>query len=111
MRYRFFAALLTCLALSGCKDDQAVIAEPESRPVKLQSVSVSNNESQRAFPAIVEAGDKAVLAFRVSGQLASVDVHPGQFVTKGQRLASLNTDELSLLVKQSQAKYDLWIGI
>ncbi|WP_163921585.1 efflux RND transporter periplasmic adaptor subunit [Photobacterium sp. Alg240-V54] len=107
MRYRFIAALFTCLALSGCKDDQAVIAEPESRPVKLQSVSVGNNESQRAFPAIVEAGDKAVLAFRVAGQLASVDVHPGQFVTKGQTLATLNSDELSLLVKQAQAQYDL----
>ena len=107
MRYRFFAALFTCLALIGCKDDKSAIAEPESRPVKLQSVSVGNNESQRAFPAIVEAGDKAVLAFRVSGQLASVDVHPGQFVTKGQILATLNSDEFSLLVKQAQAQYDL----
>ncbi|WP_318509383.1 efflux RND transporter periplasmic adaptor subunit [Photobacterium leiognathi] len=107
MRRQVYIAVLACVALIGCKEDKATVKEPESRPVKLQSVSVGNNESLRSFPAIVEAGDKAVLAFRVSGQLNNVQAHPGEFVRKGQTLATLNPDELSLLVKQAQAQYDL----
>ncbi|WP_305817857.1 efflux RND transporter periplasmic adaptor subunit [Photobacterium leiognathi] len=107
MRRQVYIAILACVALIGCKEDKATVKEPESRPVKLQSVSVGNNESLRSFPAIVEAGDKAVLAFRVSGQLNNVQAYPGEFVRKGQTLATLNPDELSLLVKQAQAQYDL----
>ncbi|WP_318458765.1 efflux RND transporter periplasmic adaptor subunit [Photobacterium leiognathi] len=107
MRRQVYIAVLACVALIGCKEDKAIVKEPESRPVKLQSVSVGDNESLRSFPAIVEAGDKAVLAFRVSGQLNNVQAHPGEFVRKGQTLATLNPDELSLLVKQAQAQYDL----
>ncbi|PSV23624.1 efflux RND transporter periplasmic adaptor subunit [Photobacterium leiognathi subsp. mandapamensis] len=107
MRRQFCTTLLVCFALVGCKEEKVTVMEPESRPVKLQSVSVGNNESLRSFPAIVEAGDKAVLAFRVSGQLNNVQAHPGEFVRKGQTLATLNPDELSLLVKQAQAQYDL----
>ncbi|WP_318440943.1 efflux RND transporter periplasmic adaptor subunit [Photobacterium leiognathi] len=107
MRRQVYIAILACVALIGCKEDKATVKEPESRPVKLQSVSVGDNESLRSFPAIVEAGDKAVLAFRVSGQLNNVQAHPGEFVRKGQTLATLNPDELSLLVKQAQAQYDL----
>ncbi|WP_305374168.1 efflux RND transporter periplasmic adaptor subunit [Photobacterium leiognathi] len=107
MRRQVYIAVLACVALLGCKEDKATVKEPESRPVKLQSVSVGDNESLRSFPAIVEAGDKAVLAFRVSGQLNNVQAHPGEFVRKGQTLATLNPDELSLLVKQAQAQYDL----
>ncbi|WP_318417096.1 efflux RND transporter periplasmic adaptor subunit [Photobacterium leiognathi] len=107
MRRQVYIAILACVALIGCKEDKAIVKEPESRPVKLQSVSVGDNESLRSFPAIVEAGDKAVLAFRVSGQLNNVQAHPGEFVRKGQTLATLNPDELSLLVKQAQAQYDL----
>ncbi|WP_318434525.1 efflux RND transporter periplasmic adaptor subunit [Photobacterium leiognathi] len=107
MRRQVYIAVLAWVALLGCKEDKATVKEPESRPVKLQSVSVGDNESLRSFPAIVEAGDKAVLAFRVSGQLNNVQAHPGEFVRKGQTLATLNPDELSLLVKQAQAQYDL----
>ncbi|ELR67536.1 Putative Co/Zn/Cd efflux system membrane fusion protein [Photobacterium marinum] len=101
------ATAIAGLLLSGCGDKQKAIPEPDSRPVKLQAVSVGNNDTFRTFPATVEAGDKAVLAFRVSGLLETVDVNPGQRVTQGQKLASLKTDELELLVEQAQANYSL----
>lgn len=104
------AILVTVIAgllLSGCGEKKVEVPEPESRPVKLQTVSVGNNETYRTFPATVEAGDKAVLAFRVSGQVTSLDVKPGTNVKRGQKLASLNKDELTLLVEQAQANYEL----
>jgi RND family efflux transporter MFP subunit len=101
------ATLLSCFILTGCGEKQVEVPEPDSRPIKLQTVSVGDNQTFRTFPAVVEAGDKAVLAFRVSGQLSSVDVKPGTDVKRGQTLATLNQDEFLLLVEQAQANYEL----
>lgn len=95
------------LFLYGCSEKTDTLPEPDSRPVKLQAVSVGNKASYRTFPGVVEAGDKAVLAFRVSGKLSSVDVRPGDKVIQGQKLASLNQDKFLLQVEQAQANYEL----
>ncbi|MBY5943838.1 efflux RND transporter periplasmic adaptor subunit [Photobacterium rosenbergii] len=102
-----WAPALLALLVQGCGDKEVVIPEPDSRPVKLVAVSVGDNETFRTFPAVVEAGDKAVLAFRVSGQLDKVHSNPGDIVKRGQVLAHLNTDELSLLLEQAKADYEL----
>lgn len=101
------ATLLSSALLVGCNKQAPVIAEPESRPAKIITVSVGDHETSRLFPAQAEAGDKAVLAFRVPGQLNSLDVHAGQLVTKGQLLATINPDEYRLIQKQAQAQYRL----
>lgn len=101
------ATLLSSALLMGCDKQAPVIAEPESRPAKIMTVSVGDHETSRLFPAQAEAGDKAVLAFRVPGQLNSLDVHAGQLVTKGQLLATINPDEYRLIQKQAQAQYRL----
>ncbi|MCK6262891.1 efflux RND transporter periplasmic adaptor subunit [Vibrio sp. ZSDE26] len=95
-----FSAILT-----GCGKDLPPVPEPESRPAKLFTVSVGNNQFERSFPATSEAGDKAVLTFRVPGQLQTIDVNAGQMVNKGDQLASLNPDEYALLAKQAKAKF------
>ncbi|AJR08129.1 efflux RND transporter periplasmic adaptor subunit [Photobacterium gaetbulicola] len=102
-----WAPALLALLVQGCGDKEVTIPEPDSRPVKLEAVSVGSSESYRTFPAVVEAGDKAVLAFRVSGQLDKVNGKPGDIVKRGQVLAHLNTDELSLLLEQAKADYEL----
>ncbi|RTZ15609.1 efflux RND transporter periplasmic adaptor subunit [Vibrio aquaticus] len=94
-------------ALSGCGKELPPVPEPDSRPAKLFTVSVGNAQFERTFPATSEAGDKAVLAFRVPGQMQSIDVLSGQQVQKGDVLASLNPDEYSLLAKQAEAQFRL----
>jgi RND family efflux transporter MFP subunit len=101
------AAVLSSVLLTGCDTKAPEIAEPESRPAKIMTVSVGDHETSRLFPAQAEAGDKAVLAFRVPGQLNSLDVHAGEVVTKGQLLATINPDEYRLIQKQAQAQYRL----
>lgn len=101
------ATVLSSTLLIGCGKQAPVIAEPESRPAKIMTVTVGDHETSRLFPAQAEAGDKAVLAFRVPGQLNSLDVHAGQLVTKGQLLATINPDEYRLIQKQAQAQYRL----
>ncbi|MFA0026825.1 biotin/lipoyl-binding protein, partial [Vibrio sp. 10N.261.49.A5] len=73
----------------------------------LFTVSVGSNAFERSFPATTEAGDKAVLAFRVPGLLQTIDVTSGQQVSKGEGLATLNPDEYQLLEKQARANFKL----
>lgn len=101
----FFLAVAA--VISGCGKELPPVPEPDSRPAKLFTVSIGNAQFERSFPATSEAGDKAVLAFRVPGQLQSIDVVAGQPVSKGDVLASLNPDEYTLLEKQAQAQYRL----
>ncbi|KJR21633.1 efflux transporter periplasmic adaptor subunit [Vibrio navarrensis] len=104
---RAFVFLAVAATVSGCGRELPPIPEPESRPAKLFTVSVGNSQFERTFPAVSEAGDKAVLTFRVPGQLQTIEVTAGQRVSKGQTLATLNPDEYALLSKQAKANFTL----
>ncbi|MCL9781247.1 efflux RND transporter periplasmic adaptor subunit [Vibrio sp. S4M6] len=99
--------LIAMFLISGCGPKSPPNPEPESRPAKLLSVSVGDSQFSRNFPAISEAGDKASLAFRVSGEVQSIQVKSGQQVHKGDKLAALNPDEYALLEKKANASYKL----
>lgn len=94
-------------SLSGCGKELPPVPEPDSRPAKLFTISVGNSSFERQFPATTEAGDKAVLAFRVPGMLQSIDVVAGQPVKKGDVLATLNPDEYTLLADRANAEFKL----
>ncbi|MGR5286209.1 efflux RND transporter periplasmic adaptor subunit [Vibrio maritimus] len=107
MNSKFTLLVVITGLLSGCGKEPPPVPEPESRPAKLFSVAVGNSQFERTFPATSEAGDKAVLAFRVPGQLEEIAVRSGQRVTKGDFLAGLNPDEYQQLEKQAQANFRL----
>lgn len=107
MRKTITFLLVSSAFLHGCSRELPPVPEPDSRPAKLTTVSVGNNEFARQFPATSEAGDRAVLAFRVPGQLQSIDVNAGQAVKKGDVLAKINPDEYALLEKQAKANFVL----
>ncbi len=107
MRKMITFLLVSSAFLHGCSRELPPVPEPDSRPAKLTTVSVGNNEYARQFPATSEAGDRAVLAFRVPGQLQSIDVNAGQAVKKGDVLAKINPDEYALLEKQAKANFVL----
>lgn len=105
--FGLIASLGLATLLAGCSKEEAPVPEPDSRPAKLMSVSVGLKESYRNFPATVQAGDKAVLAFRVPGQIQNIFVYSGEMVKQGDVLAELNPDEYTLLEKEAQARFEL----
>ncbi|WP_117234573.1 efflux RND transporter periplasmic adaptor subunit [Vibrio maerlii] len=107
MLRRMPLAVLVTLVLSGCGKELPPVPEPESRPAKLFTVSVGEHSFTRTFPAVSEAGDRAVLAFRVPGLMQTIDVREGQKVKKGEVLATLNPDEYTLLMQAAQAEFQL----
>ena len=95
------AALLASLA--GCGGEEPVFEEPV-RPVKTLVVGGSV-AGTFAFPAIIEAGEKALLTFRVSGRLESLPIDEGQEIDRGQLIAKLEPRDFQIAVEESRAEF------
>jgi multidrug efflux pump subunit AcrA (membrane-fusion protein) len=79
----------------------------EATPVKVLTLKQYDTSEVPVFSGRVEAGDSAVLAFRVSGQLQELKVLMGQVVAKGTVLAELDPTDYRLNLEARQAEYDL----
>lgn len=107
MRLHWIVLSVCAFGISACSEKKQEIPEPESRPAKLFTVSVGDKPFERIFPASTTAGDRAVLAFRVPGQLIELPVNAGQRVKQGEVLASLDDEEYKLLRSQAKANFAL----
>ncbi|GAB7219887.1 efflux RND transporter periplasmic adaptor subunit [Vibrio comitans] len=107
MRTNWIVVLFTALGLAGCGEKQDAVSEPESRPAKLLTVSVGDKSFERVFPASSAAGDRAVLAFRVPGELTELPATAGLPVQKGDVLAILDDKEYKLQRSQAKANFNL----
>jgi len=77
------------------------------RPVKVATVTSTNGNNIKTYPATVEPTQIAHLTFRVNGEIEKLLVVAGDHVKKGQLLATLDDRDFSLQLKQAQAKYEL----
>ncbi|PMF97563.1 efflux transporter periplasmic adaptor subunit [Vibrio breoganii] len=107
MRINWFLMFCVSLILVGCGEKQNAVSEPESRPAKLLTVSVGDKSFERVFPASSAAGDRAVLAFRVPGELIELPATAGLPVKKGDVLAVLDDKEYKLLRSKAKANFNL----
>lgn len=103
--------LFTAIVLSACNEQEAPQStEPVVRPAKIHTVEDLSIHSIRNFPAEVEAHQGSYLAFRVNGELSTLNVLPGQDVVKGQVLATLAPEDFQLQVDDRKARYELAIS-
>jgi RND family efflux transporter MFP subunit len=96
--------------LQGCKFKQEVEADEQqtiARPAKIVSLSKSITTLERIYPGILEATEKADLAFRVSGQLIELPAQAGLEVRAGDMLARLDPTDYQNTLAERQARYDL----
>ena len=117
MRSRKWAGLL-CAALmvsmlGGCgqKPDANAPQEPEAVvgvPVEVAAVGTQDFERTISVAGKTAAESTVNVIAKVSGmeQIMAVNVKVGDKVSKGQVLASLNTDSTSLQMEQAQLAYD-----
>lgn len=82
-------------------------AQPAATAVKVLTLRESTADEVPGFPGRVEAGDSALLAFRVGGQLKELKVRMGQPVEQGTVLAELDPTDYQLNVDARQAEFDL----
>lgn len=60
----------------------------------------------RDFAGMATADDAVNLAFKIAGQVASVDVSKGDYVNKGEMLAQLDPRDVELQVAADRAQYE-----
>lgn len=89
--------------IAGCGGDSA--ATPSARPVKVASVHAVDY-IDRDFAGMATADDATNLAFKIAGQVASVDVSKGDPVDNGALLAQLDPRDVELQKASDRAQYD-----
>jgi len=101
--------LVTSLLLYGVAKGEVSLppqpAQAASTPVKVLTAYTAAEVPQ--FPARVEAGESALLAFRVAGQIQALSVRMGDTVEPGQVLAELDPTDYRLKLEARQAEFDL----
>ena len=102
------STLFVTLFLIACGEQaNNEIVKEVVRPAKIFQVQDSELELIRTFPAEVESHQGSLLAFRVNGELASLDVLAGQDVEQGQLLAKLDPEDFILQLDDRRARFEL----
>jgi len=100
---KLLVSIIPVLLLIAC--DQAV-ETPEEQPVravKTLVISEASKANSRQISGVVKTADESELSFRIGGRVTSVKVKRGSSVTKGQVLATLQTREYKLALKEAEA--------
>ncbi len=99
-------ALALAGALSGCKETHSAAAptEPETRPVRVATVTLEPATDSVRYPAVIRPRVEADVGFRVGGKVVARLVEVGTRVEPGMVLAKLDPTDLQLQTKASQAQ-------
>lgn len=101
MRIKKTVTLLAVLTLAGCSDQGQ--EKKTSGPRPIISAVVGIGRSAGGYPGVVEARVSSDLGFRILGNVNSRPVEVGDFVTRGQVLATLESSSQSLEVSAAEA--------
>ncbi|MGD9164414.1 MAG: efflux RND transporter periplasmic adaptor subunit [Chromatiales bacterium] len=104
--HALMGSVLICVTLSGCSEPPPAAPVEVIRPVKSFLIETAANGGIRTFPARIDAGRRAELAFRVSGMLKQLPVKEGDEVEAGQLVAALDPTDLQIVYNNSKAGYD-----
>ncbi|MEI6896627.1 MAG: efflux RND transporter periplasmic adaptor subunit [Psychromonas sp.] len=106
-KLRFVIPIL-CLVLVGCdQENPAPSSVDVIKPVKLLLLSDINAKLYDSFLANVDANNRAILSFQVSGEVDTLRVRMGESVKKGEVLSTLVPTDYQLVVDAKQAEFDL----
>ncbi|MCF6239668.1 MAG: efflux RND transporter periplasmic adaptor subunit [Candidatus Marinimicrobia bacterium] len=93
--------------LTNCSSETEIEERLEiSVPVALETVQLKPFQIDYHSIGRVVSENQTVLLFQSSGQVDSVWVYPGDYVVKGQRLASIKTDVYQTMFIQATSLYE-----
>ncbi|RIV27425.1 efflux RND transporter periplasmic adaptor subunit [Fibrisoma montanum] len=106
-----FASLLLAVVVWACSSkaesergsaNQSTTADESVIPVKLTKVTTVVRAEPVTASGLVSSAEEARLSFKVGGIINKLYVDEGQFVRKGQLLATLDLTEINAQVSQAQ---------
>lgn len=101
------AILLSLSAVMAANKPPVPAAPQAPKPVKVLTYQPLSEDEVPGFPGKVEAGDSALLAFRVAGQIQAFRVRMGDRVNQGALLAELDPTDYQLQLDARQAEFEL----
>jgi RND family efflux transporter MFP subunit len=97
--------ILIAAILSGCDKPPPPDTKEVVRPVKSFIVERAGSSDVRSFPARIDAGRKAELAFRVAGKVTQLSVKEGDHVEKDQLIAALDITDYKIAYNNRKASF------
>ncbi len=105
---RLFYPVLLFAIIMGCKTEKSHEVQTTSeKSIKIttQQVRTENESLQLEFSGTVEPSQTIPLTFRTSGTVEKVLVEEGDFVKKGQLLATVDETDARNMLEITQSKY------
>lgn len=108
---RLWVVVLVLSGLVACGEADQTIMEPmQPRLVRTMALGGINSGAWQEFPGKVEAAQVAVLAFRVSGELAVLSALEGDEVERDQPVAQLDDKDQLIRLRARKAEYEQAYG-
>ncbi len=106
MHYRLLLPGLVLLAITACRRGDAVAAQSTgpALPVHIAGVAAEHLPVFLEAPATVRPAERASIAAKVTGTVATFPLGLGQAVTAGDVLLTLNSPETEARVRQARAQ-------
>ena len=104
MKTKYILVFLLLFIFTACKKD---IEEEVIRPVKIQEINSSQNENFNIdFPAQISPTQKTILAFKYAGKIKNINFESGDFVKKGQVIATIDDSDYKVNLEAISKKYE-----
>ena len=103
MKKYILVILLICL-FTACKKEAK---EEVIRSVKIQEINSMQDENFNIdFPAQISPSQKTILAFKYAGKIKSINFESGDFVKKGQVIATIDDTDYKVNLDAFSKKYE-----
>ncbi len=99
-------AAMSCSTQTEKPVQQAPTADETPVPVKLSAVTTMVRSEPIVASGLLSSAEEAKLSFKIPGIINKLYVREGEFVRKGQLLATLNLTEIDAQVSQAQFGVD-----
>lgn len=104
-KLKYTGLLILSVAISGCGEPPPSVPKEIVQPVKTVLIDATASSGVRQFPAKIDAGRKAELAFRVPGKVQELLVKEGEQVKRTQVVAKLDPTDFQIIVNDRKATY------
>ena len=104
MKIKYILLFLIIFIFTACKKD---VEEEIIRPVKIQEInSIQDGSFNIDFPAQISPTQKTILAFKYAGKIKSINFESGDFVKKGQVIATIDDSDYKVNLEAFSKKYE-----
>ncbi|MFD2968765.1 efflux RND transporter periplasmic adaptor subunit [Sphingobacterium bambusae] len=92
-KWKAAGAVILILALTGCRTEEKKENVQQSIKVATETITISDEPGVLQYSGTLEPDNKVTIGFAVPGVINNVGIQEGEFVRKGQLLASIDATE------------------